>query len=280
LITKTLTEQGCHVIIIDNYNSQTNKYITELKSSSLVDFFEFKGLDNLFESIKRFDYVFYFLNNALQSREYDSKEFIREVNYLEESLKNAKRHNAKFSLISSLRLNRELANRVNNLKMASPSPYSGIELQKYCETLVAEFRDKTNLNARILRLGTILGKGITRIDNDTLHELVRDATQKPQITIKGEGLDIHNIIDEKDAVYGILKLTFSDKTKGEVVSLANKNNYTTLSIAYKLLELNTEAQSIKFVEDPERDFIIQISMFPHLTLQNMDGFNRSLLRKQ
>ncbi len=257
LITKTLIEQGCHVIIIDNYNSQTSKYITELKSSSLVDFFEFKGLDNLFKSIKRFDYIFYFLNNALQSREYDSKEFIREANYLEESLKNAKKHNAKFSLISSLRLNRELANRVNNLKMASPSPYSGMELQKYCETLAAEFRDKTNLNIRILRLGTVLGKGITRIDNDTLHELVRDATQKPQITIKGEGLDIHNVIDEKDAVYGILKLTFSDKTKGEVVTLANKNNYTTLSIAYKLLELNTESQSIKFVENPERDFVVQ-----------------------
>lgn len=257
LITKTLIEQGCHVIIIDNYNSQTSKYITELKGSPLVDFFEFKGLENLFKGIKRFDYIFYFLNNALQSREYDSKEFIRESNYLEESLKNAKKHNAKFSLISSLRLNRELANRVNNLKMASPSPYSGMELQKYCETLAAEFRDKTNLNIRILRLGTVLGKGVLRIDNDTLHELVKDATQKPQITIKGEGLDIHNIIDENDAVYGILKLTFSDKTRGEVVTLANKNNYTTLSIAYKLLELNTESQSIKFVENPDRDFVIQ-----------------------
>ncbi len=257
LITKTLIEQGCHVIIIDNYNSQTSKYITELKGSPLVDFFEFKGLENLFKSIKRFDYIFYFLNNALQSKEYDSKEFIRESNYLEESLKSAKKHNAKFSLISSLRLNRELANRVNNLKMASPSPYSGMELQKYCETLAAEFRDKTNLNIRILRLGTVLGKGVLRIDHDTLHELVKDATQKPQITIKGEGLDIHNIIDEKDAVYGILKLTFSDKTRGEVVTLANKNNYTTLSIAYKLLELNTESQSIKFVENPDRDFVVQ-----------------------
>lgn len=257
LIAKTLIEQGCHVIIVDNYNSQTSKYISELKGSSLVDFFEFKGLENIYKDIKRYDYLFYFLNNALQSKEYDSKEFIRESSYLEESLKSAKKHNAKVSLISSLRLNRELANRVNNLKMASPSPYSGMELQKYCETLAAEFRDKTNLNIRILRVGTVLGKGVTKIDNETLNDLVKDATQKPQITIKGEGLDIHNIVDERDAVYGILKLTFSDKTKGEVVTLANKNNYTTLSIAYKLLELNTEAQSIKFVENPERDFVVQ-----------------------
>lgn len=257
LVTKTLIEQGCHVIIVDNYNSQTNKYISEFKGSSLVDFFEFKGLEGVFKSIKRYDYLFYFLNNALASKEYDSKEFIREAGYLEESLKNSRKNNAKFSLITSLGLNRELANRVNNLKLASPSPYSGIELQKYCETLAAEFRDKTNLNIRILRLGSTLGKGVLKIENDIIHNLVKDATQKPQVTIKGEGLDIHNVIDEKDAVYGILKLTFSDKTKGEVITLANKNNYTTLSIAYKLLELNTEAQSIKFVESSDKDFIIQ-----------------------
>lgn len=257
LVAKTLIEQGCHVIIIDNYNAQTNKYISELKSSPLVDFFEFKGLEGVFKNIKRYDYLFYFLNKTLDVKEYDSKEFIREAGYLEESLNSAKKNNAKFSLITSLSLNRELANRVNNMKLASPSPYSNIELQKYCETLAAEFRDKTNLNIRILRVGTILGKGVLKIENETIHSLVKDATQKAQMIIKGEGLDIHNVIDEKDAVYGILKLTFSDKTKGEVITLANKNNYTTLSIAYKLLELNTEAQSIKFVENPEKDFVIQ-----------------------
>lgn len=257
LIAKTLIEQGCHVIIVDNYNSQTNKYISELKGSPLVDFFEFKGLDGIFKNIRRFDYLFYFLGNALEQKEYDSKEFIRESGYLEECLKNTRKYNAKFSLLTSLRLNRELANRVNNSKLASPSPYSDIELQKYCETLAAEFRDKTNLNIRIIRLGTQIGKGIVKVESDILHNLIKDATQKSQITIKGEGLDIHNVIDEKDATYGILKLTFSDKTKGEVITLANKNNYTTLSIAYKLLELNTEAQSIKFVENTDKEFVIQ-----------------------
>ena len=42
-----------------------------------------------------------------------------------------------------------------------------------------------------------------------------------------------------------------------MITLANKNNYTTLSIAYKLLELNTEAQAIKFVESTNKEFIIQ-----------------------
>lgn len=257
LITKTLIEQGSHVIIIDRFNSQTKEYITELKKSRSVDFFEFKGMEALFKNLKRFDYLFYILNEQLSQKDFDSKEFLRETGYLDLTLKNARKNNAKFSLITSLALNRELSNRVNNSKVSSPSPYSNIELQKYCETLAAEFKDKTNLNLRILRLGSLLGKGINRVDNDTLHNLLKDSTEKPQITIKGEGLDLHNVINENDATYGILKLTFSDKTRGEVITLANKNNYTTLSIAYKLLELNTEAQSIKFAESENTEFVIQ-----------------------
>jgi nucleoside-diphosphate-sugar epimerase len=257
LTAKTLIEQGCYVVIIDKFNSKTKKYLTELKKSELFDFFDFKGFNSLFKNIKRFDYLFYLLNEKLDQKEFDSKEFLNETKILEESLVNTKKNHAKFSLVTSLPLNRDLSNRVNNIKLAAPSPYSNMELQKYCETLAAEFKDKSNVNLRILRLGTLLGSGIDKVDNEILDELLKDSTQRSQITIKGEGLDIHTLIHEADATYGILKLSLSDNTKGEVVSLANKNNYTTLSLAYKLLELNTEAQTIRFVENPESQFVIQ-----------------------
>ena len=257
LTAKTLIEQGCYVVIIDKFNSETRKYLSELKKSDLFDFFDFKGFNSLFKNVKRFDYLFYFLNEKLNKKEFDSKEFLNETKILEETLTNTRKNNGKFSLITSLALNRELANRVNNERLSTPSPYSAMELQKYCETLAAEFKDKSNINLRILRLGTVIGRGIERVNNETLDGLLTDTVQKSQITIKGEGLDLHSLIHEADATYGILKLSFSDNTKGEVISLANKNNYTTLSLAYKLLELNTEAQTIRFVENPEEQFLIQ-----------------------
>lgn len=257
LTAKTLIEQGCYVVIIDKFNSETRKYLSELKKSDLFDFFDFKGFNSLFKNVKRFDYLFYFLNEKLNKKEFDSKEFLNETKILEETLTNTRKNNGKFSLITSLALNRELANRVNNEQLSTPSPYSAMELQKYCETLAAEFKDKSNINLRILRLGTVIGRGIERVNNETLDGLLTDTVQKSQITIKGEGLDLHSLIHEADATYGILKLSFSDNTKGEVISLANKNNYTTLSLAYKLLELNTEAQTIRFVENPEEQFLIQ-----------------------
>jgi nucleoside-diphosphate-sugar epimerase len=275
LTAKTLIEQGCYVVIIDKFTSETRRYLSELKKSELFDFFDFKGFNSLFKNVKRFDYLFYFLNEKLDKKEFDSKEFLNETKILEETLTNTRKNNGKFSLITSLALNRELANRVNNEQLSTPSPYSAMELQKYCETLAAEFKDKSNINLRILRLGTVIGGGIEKVDNDTLDGLLTDTVQKSQITIKGEGLDLHSLIHEADATYGLLKLSFSDNTRGEVISLANKNNYTTLSLAYKLLELNTEAQTIRFVENPEEQFLIQDLYVPAPHASNY-GWNQQV----
>ncbi|MBP6976050.1 DUF4012 domain-containing protein [Candidatus Dojkabacteria bacterium] len=248
-LAKTLLEQGSHVVIIDRYTNTSKQYFTELKRSGRVSFIDFKGIKSFYEKIARIDYLYYMLGQKVESmKNADSKDFLSETDYLNQSLTCANKYKAKISLITSLRLNRELSNRINNEQVGKTKPYSPLELQRYGENFAAEYVDKTKANLRIIRLGTILGKGLPQIFDDILHKLFLDATQKAQIEIEGEGLEIHNIVHESDAIYGILKLTFSDDTKGEVISLCNKNDYSTLSMAYKLLELDVEAKAIKFTE--------------------------------
>ena len=258
LLAQTLVEQGSQVIIIDKFTSNSKRYVNQLKKEGDVTFINFKSSKSFLENLSRIDYLYYKLNSKVEETEtFDSRNFLEETENLNTALNIGQKFKSKISLITSLRLNRELANRVNNENLAQPSPYSNIELQKYCENLTAEFRDKTKLNLRIIRLGTVLGKGIDKISDPQLHNLFSDGVKENQIEIIGEGLDIHNIIDESDAIYGILKLTFSEKTKGDVISLANKNDYTTLSLAYKLLELNVTAQSIKFKTDENAQLVLQ-----------------------
>ncbi len=258
LLSKTLLEQGGQVIIIDRYTAQSKTYFSELKKAGKVSFIDFKGLKNFYEKIARIDYLFYLLGENLETRKsIDSKDFLSESDYLSSSLTAAQKYKAKISLVTSLRLNRELSNRLNNERTGKTTPYSPLELQRYAENYVAEFVDKTKANLRILRLGTLVGKGIHTLTDKTLDRLFTDATQKPQIEIWGEGLEIHNIIHESDAIYGILKLTFADNTKGEVITLSNVNDYTTLSLSYKLLELDVESKAIRFVEKDSTEDILQ-----------------------
>jgi nucleoside-diphosphate-sugar epimerase len=281
LLSKTLLEQGSQVVIIDRYTSQSKQYFAELRKTGKVSFIDFKGIKSFYEKIARIDYLFYLLGEKLEKdTNIDSKDFLQESGYLGLSLESAQKFKAKISLVTSLRLNRELSNRINNEKTGKSTPYSPLELQRYAENYTAEFVDKSKGNVRILRLGTVIGKGITKVTDKTLDRLFLDATQKPQIEIRGEGLEIHNLIHETDAIYGILKLTFDDSTKGEVISLCNKNDYTTLSISYKLLELDVEAKAIKFTESEDEKYILQDLYIPAPNASQFRGNRIFLLRKQ
>ena len=44
LIAKTLIDQGAYVIIVDEYNGETKKYISDLKNTGKADFLILKGM--------------------------------------------------------------------------------------------------------------------------------------------------------------------------------------------------------------------------------------------
>lgn len=257
-LAQTLVSQGGKVVIADEFNSKTKPYIDKLKKLGDVTFFDLKGLEDFYQKVGRIDYFIYLLDQYVNEKDlFTSKEFFAQSKYMDMTLETAQRFKSKFSLVTSLRLNKELSKQVQSVNASAPSPYSNIELQKYCETAVAEYTDKNNINARIIRLGTVTGRNIQQVSDPDIDKLLTDATQKSSIEIEGEGLETHNIIHESDATYGILKMTFMEKTRGEVLTLANKNDYTTLSLAYKALELNVDAQNIKFVEGDSLRPILQ-----------------------
>lgn len=271
LLAKTISSQGSRVIVIDHFDKESKKFISELKKLGSVDFIDFDGIEPFFQKIARVDYLYYLqYSSLLANTEFSSREFLEESNYLNLAIKSSLKFNAKFSIITTILLNKQLAYQSEMPSYVTPSPYSNIEMQKYSETLTAEYYDKSNANVRIIRIGAIMGKDFTLDEYPTLHQLYTNAVKDSQIIIKGEGLETHHIIHQDDAIYGLLKLGFSEKTRGEVISLCNNNDYTTLSIAYKLLELNPTATGIKFEQDPTQKYLIQSQYLPAPNAEKFD----------
>jgi len=247
-LAETLAKQGSQVIVIDSYTRDSKKIVQKIKKINNVDFIDFQGIEDLFNTLQRFDYCYYLQSEFLNTdKQYRSKDFLKESNMLNLVLKGASKYSAKLSLVTSLSLNRSLVEALSSTSPSQPAPYSAEEIQKYAETVTAEFHDKSALNARILRVGTILGTSERDLDDKQLDALLDSAVDKSQIEINGDGLNTHYIIDFEDVIYGILRMTFKKDTNGEVITLANDKDYTTLAIAYKLLELNPTAQTIRFL---------------------------------
>ncbi|GAB4157330.1 MAG: hypothetical protein Fur003_1030 [Candidatus Dojkabacteria bacterium] len=251
-LTKILAEQGSRVIVIDEYTKATKERIKELKKIRGVEFVDFSGVEALFNTLNRFDYLFYMLSSTLDDdKEYKSKDLLKESNYLNITLKAATKYHAKVALVSTVKYNKSFNEKLNMASQSQPAPYSPEEIQKYAETVAAEFHDKSSLNVRIIRLGTIFGDQIQKVDDPIIGGLINSFSDRNQLEIEGDGLDAHFIINVEDALYGILKLTFDNSTSGEVITLANNHEYTTLSIAYKILELSPSPATIKFLPAPE-----------------------------
>ena len=245
-LSKSLLDQGGKVIIVDKYNTGTKKSILELKKLGSADLIDIKQYSELLKNLNRIDYIFYLLReNTTSVKQLNSSDFLEESNNLNTTLKALNRFNSKGALITSLNLNKEYGAKIIN-RNNTIQPYTTDELQKYCEAIVAEHRDKGKLNVRIIRLGEILNINPGKTENSIVDKMLNDIKSKSQIIIEGEGLDKHYLIDIKDTVYGILKLTFDDETAGEVITLANPNEYSTLTLAYKLLELIPEVKDIVF----------------------------------
>lgn len=274
-LAKILLEQGSKVILIDRFDSKSKELILQLKKLGDVDFVDITGIEDLMKNIGRVDYLFYLQSEFLLSNtSFTSKDFLEESNNLNLCLKVGQKYNSKFTLLTSIFLNEKLTHTIQYA-----SSYSPEELQKYSETLTAEYHDKSKMNARILRIGAILGQESNIEQFKTLNQLFEDSVKNTTINIAGEGLDIHYLIHISDLVYGILKLTFSSLTNGEVISLCNPNDYTTLSIAYKLLELNPNATEIKFVPNSEKKSVLHSQYIPAPNAQEYGWKQRKTLEK-
>lgn len=257
-IARSLLEQGGYVIIIDRVNRNVSYNLQVLKEYKLLTILDFSAVDILEDELRRLDYVFYLQHKQDNIDErISTQEFLQFSNYLDVMLDLSSKFEAKFLLTTSIRAHRQLlANRHIDINYSTKveekhSIYTELEIQRYAESLVTEYQEKVGLDARVIRTGELIGKGIEINSNSSMTKLIINGLNGKNLLIPGDGLESELYVHHLDAAYGILKAQFSLNTKGKIYTLANEEEVTILSIAYKLLELIPEAGEIVFDQDSE-----------------------------
>ena len=252
-IAKSLLEQGGYVIIIDNDGANSQQLLEELKDYKLFSLIDFDSVASLDEDLRRLDYVFFLQHKTSNLNErISSQEFLQSSNYLDSILDLTAKFEAKFLLTTSIKAHQinfgkedfelNYGVSVNNSHMM----YSDADIQRYAESLVDEYEHKVGIDARIIRLGVLLGREIDLEPETSLMKLLLSALKGKSLRIPGDGLETDFYIHFLDAAYGILKAQFSTNTKGKIFSLCNEEEITILSLAYKLVELDEQAREIEF----------------------------------
>lgn len=251
-LAQILIEQGSKVVLVDTYTQANKKIIAELIKDNKAIFMDIESTLRNLEKFQKIDYIYYFLNGQVNSSFYplpvapkheplSHKEFTRETNRVDTYIKLGVEYKAKFVLVTSAILSQfiELPGEQN------------IQLQKYAESLLQEYYTKTKFNGRVVRLAEVLGEKQDMSIATNITRLIRELFFEKDVLIFGEGLQSNYFVNYLDAVYGLLKINFSDKTKGKTYLLAEKSPISTLSLAYKLLELTPDDKEVAFREVTE-----------------------------
>jgi len=250
-LAKILLEQGSRLLIIDKLTQAKRQLLGDILTRADCLFVEAESIFKNIEKFKKIDYVYYFLSQISAGSTYPAiypenmeiqkvshKDFIRESNRLDAYLKLVSSFDAVFTMITS--------GYVSQLLEALPE--ANAQLQRYAESLVGEYVERNSVNARIVRVGELIGRDADLASPTYVARLVREVILRRKVNVFGDGMQQNFLVHTEDAVYAILKAAFSPEAKGRTYLAAYPHPFTSLSVAYQLLELTSEEREVIFNE--------------------------------
>jgi len=247
-IAEALLEQGGYVVIVDTYSNKEFDLPSIFGKDVMVSFVDYTNLTHLDEDLRRLDYIFFFLKESIDPRQkVSTQHFLNFSNYLDASLTLASKFDAKFLLATTIRTHQFLIyEQENYIKNSQNTSYTELEIHRYAENLTLEYVERVDLDARIVRVGEIIGDAIDLSLDSRFKDLILAAAKNEPLVLYKDGLETEWLVHLLDAAYGVIKAQFSKNTKGEVFSICYESPFTHLSIAYKIQEVEEGSQEIVF----------------------------------
>ena len=125
------------------------------------------------------------------------------------------------------------------------------EAKRYLEALTTAYREKKNLDVRIIRIFITYGPRMRVNDGRAIPNFINQALNNKDLTVYGDGSQTRSFCYISDTVSGIVKLLQSNYQFP--VNIGNPSEYTILQLAEKIKEKIKSESKIKFEKLPEND---------------------------
>lgn len=260
-ICEVLVEQGAKVICLDNLVSGLKSNI-----SSMMDKDNFKFIQHDVTQPIFFDeQIEVVMHLASRASPFEFEKFpiqILKANTLGilVALGIAKKHDARFLYTSTSEIygsateiptNEECRGNVNPV-----GPRSCYDEAKRCgESFVIAYKMQHGMDTRIARIFNTYGPRMRAegVYGRVIPRFVEQALSNKPVTVFGDGSQTRSFCYVTDQVEGLLKLTFSERAKGEVVNIGSDKEITILELAKLVNELTNSSSKMEFHPLPKDD---------------------------
>ncbi|MBI2414726.1 NAD-dependent epimerase/dehydratase family protein [candidate division WWE3 bacterium] len=261
-LAEKLLEQQARVIVLDNFKTGKDIYVTSLLTNPRFAVFDVDINQGLPKNIQSVDYIIHLasVESYLYSRDQVNLDSLL-TNALgtKNLLDLAQSSEAKFLLVSSIDVYEGLISPVSLEQYFGQTPeeekrYSLSEAKRFAEALVWEFFKKNKTDVRIVRIPEVYGPRMSLGASGSMGMFLREVMENKDITIYGEGTEKEYYLYITDVIGGFVKALFNKDTKGQIFTIAPEEPSTSLEVAYLTKSLANAEVKVVFNEAPGKMF--------------------------
>jgi UDP-glucuronate decarboxylase len=127
------------------------------------------------------------------------------------------------------------------------------EAKRYGEALTMVYSRSRDVDARIVRVFNTYGPNSDPEDGRMVPNLITQAIRNQPLTIYGDGQQTRSLCYVSDLVDGLLKVTHSQRARGDVINLGNPEEHTISDFATIIRELCDSHSELVFCPPPVGD---------------------------
>jgi len=254
-LAEILLQKEARVIVLDNFTTGKDIYINHLLQNSRFALYDIDINQGMPEEIESVDYIFHLagLEEYLYSKdEVTLDSLLTNAVGTKQLLDLAKKSDAKFLLTSTIDVYGGMMSQLSldtyyGKTEIEEKKYGFAEAKRFAEALVWEYYKKNNTDVRIVRLPEVYGPRMSLSSTGVLGRFLKDLIENRKFTIDGDGTQKEYYLYINDAVSGMVKALFFEKTAGRIFSLVPREPASVLETAFLVRSLADRQVDVKFV---------------------------------
>lgn len=250
-LAETLLLKDTRVIVLDNFRTGDRSQVEHLLSNPRFALYDVDINQGLPAEIESVDYIFHLAGLEEHGSNVTLDSLLTNAIGTKNLLDLAQRSGARFVLASSIYVYHGMMSQLNldqyfGRTESEEGKYSMTEAKRYAEALVWEYFKKNETDVRIARFPEVYGPKMNMESSGGLGRMLGDVKSGRDLTVYGAGTEKEYYLYINDAVSGLIKTLFNDRTSGKIYSLVSGEPYSDLEIAYLLKSVANSELKIDF----------------------------------
>jgi nucleoside-diphosphate-sugar epimerase len=261
-LVEKLLEKESRVIVVDKFDSSKESYYINLKDNPKLLMISCDLETEIPDKISSCDYI-YFLNYQDYFNPLDKFKIVETTQFTKNIINFALKSQGKIILVSNLSIKNQTFKKVK-------------DTQRLIQEIIDESEETRSLNIRYLNLPIIYGPRMSFENSGGLNKILDCYLNKEEIFLDDENDHKNFFVYIDDAIEGIIRSLFNDKTNHKTISLVDSEPYSEMEIGAILKSISPRAIETKFYEEknpiqweiPDEKNLFLINFVPKVNLRN------------